>query len=154
MQAGNQQFQFVTVERPRRKLGCAFLLLPFSALIMLGLGIWFGYTGYEFSTKGVEVDSTVVQLAPVSGENGITYKPVFRYAYEGQEYQYTSVNAANPPSKQIGESAVLLVDPTDPNRARENSFWELWLLPVIFIPVSLMMLLLALVVAVYVRVKG
>jgi hypothetical protein len=153
MQIGDQQFQFVNVqpERPRQKLGCAFLLLPLGGLIMLVVGIWFGYSSYDFYTNGVEVEGTVVRLSASSGEDGVTYSPVFAYEYQERDYEYESINSSDPPSKQVGEVTTLLVDTTEPTRAREKSFWELWLLPVIFLPVSIFMLALTLAIVIYVR---
>jgi hypothetical protein len=154
VQVGNQNFQSVEVGRPKQKLGCAFLLLPLSGLIMLGVGLWFGYSSYDFYANGFEVEGTVVRLEESSDEDGISYSPVFSYRVDGQQFEYESVNASNPPSKRVGEATTLLVDPDDHGRARENSFWELWLLPVILIPVALFMLLLSMVIPVMVRGTG
>lgn len=155
MQVGNQNFQSVSVQPPKRKLGCAFLLLPFFGLIMLGVGLWFGYSSYDFYTNGFEVEGTVVRLVEVSdADGGTTYSPVFSYRVDGQQFEYESVNSSSPPSKQVGEVTTLLIDPDDNSRARENSFWELWLLPAVLIPTALFMLLLALIIPVMTRVAG
>lgn len=62
MQAGNQSFSQGDTQAPRRKLGCAFILLPISAVILLGVSIWYAYSSYIFATTGVEVPGTVVRL--------------------------------------------------------------------------------------------
>ena len=62
MQAGNQPYQQGNINKPRRKLGCAFALLPISAIILLGVSIWYSYTSYMFYSNGVEVQGTVVRL--------------------------------------------------------------------------------------------
>ena len=154
MQVDYQNFQSVTVQKPKRKLGCAFFLLPFFGLIMLGVGGWFGYSSYDFVSNGFEVEGMVVRLAVVSDADGTSYSPVFSYRVDGQQYEYESVNASNPPSKQVGEVSTLLIDPDDHSRARENSFWELWLLPAILVPAALFMLLLSIVIPVIVRSVG
>ena len=148
MQVGNQS---VNVIPPRPKLGCAFFLLPISALIMLGVSIWYGYSSYIFSTTGIEVQGTVVRLESSFSDGSTTYSPVFSYAVDGQQYEYESVNSSSPPANQVGDVVTLLVDPEEPGRARQNSFWELWLLPCILGPVALFMLMLSVIIPLFVR---
>jgi hypothetical protein len=154
VQLGNPQFQQVTYEKPKKKPGCAFLLLPLFGLIMLGVGLWFGYSSYEFSSAGFEVEGTVVRLVESRGEDGTTYSPVYGYTIDGQHYEYQSINSANPPNRRVGEVSTLLIDPNDHGRARENSFWELWLLPAVLIPTAVFMLLLAVAIPIIARVTG
>ena len=140
MQAGNQSYPTNNVVRSPRKLGCAFVLLPISAIIMLGISIWYTYTSYMFFSQGVEVQGTVVRLeSSHSADSGTTYSPVFSYTINGQQYEYESVSSSNPPSNEVGDVETLLVDPDKPSKARQNSFWELWLLPCIMCPVSFVM---------------
>jgi hypothetical protein len=61
------------------------------------------------------------------------------------------VNSSNPPSNEVGDVETLLVNPNNPSKARQNSFWELWLVPCIMGPVSLFMLLLSIVIPLMVR---
>ncbi len=154
MQVNYHDFQSVTVQKPKRKLGCAFFLLPLFGLIMLGVGGWFGYSSYDFVSNGFEVEGTVIRMETVSSDDGVSYSPVFSYRVDGQQYEYESVNASNPPSKQVGEVSTLLIDPDDHSRARENSFWELWLLPAILVPVALFMILLSIIIPVIFRSIG
>lgn len=152
MQAGNQTYPTGNTKQSPRKLGCAFVLLPISAIIMLGIGIWYTYSSYMFSTNGIEVQGTVVRLEEShSADSGTTYSPVFRYTVAGQEYEYESVNSSSIPSKQVGEITTLLVDPNNPGKARQNSFWELWLLPCIMCPTSFIMVILSIGIPFLVR---
>lgn len=118
---------------------------------MLGAGLWFGYTSYKFYSTGVEVEGTVVRLAVVSDADGTSYSPVFRYTVDGREYEYESINAADPPTHSVGDVQTLLVDPEDPGRARANSFFELWLLPAILLPTAVFMLLLSIIIPIISR---
>ena len=152
MQAGNQSHQTGNTKQSPRKLGCAFVLLPISAIIMLGIGLWYTYSSYMFKTNGIEVQGTVVRLArSSSADSGDTYSPVFQYTVDGQEYEYESVNSSSFPSNQVGDVETLLVDPNNPSKARQNSFWELWLLPAIMCPVSFMMIILSIGIPLLVR---
>lgn len=151
MQAGNQPFQQGSVSAPRRKLGCAFALLPISAVILVGISIWYLYSSYMFSTTGTEVQGTVVRLESSTSDGSTSYSPVFRYTFDGKEYEYESVNSTNPPANEVGDVETLLVNPNNPSKARQNSFWELWLLPVILCPVSIFMLVLSVGIPILVR---
>ena len=134
------------------KLGCAFVLLPISAIILLGVSIWYTYTSYMFYSSGIEVQGTVVRLeSSSSSEGGTTYSPVFSYKVDGQQYEYESVNSSDPPSNEVGDIETLLVDPNNPGKARQNSFWELWLLPCILCPVSFVMIILSVMIPLVTR---
>ncbi|MBI2333010.1 MAG: DUF3592 domain-containing protein [Chloroflexi bacterium] len=152
MQSADQVFPTGNNIRPPRKLGCAFILLPISAVILSILSIWYAYTSWNFYTKGVEVQGTVVRLeAHSSSDSGTTYSPVFSYTVNGQEYEYESVNSSDPPTHEVGEVSTLLYDPNNPAKAREKSFWELWLLPCILCPISILMVVLSAAIPMFVR---
>lgn len=151
MQSADQAFPSNVNKKSPRKLGCAFTLLPISALILVAVSIWYTYTSYTFFTTGIEVQGTVVRLESSSSDGSTTYSPVFSYTYEGQQYEYESVNSSNPPANEVGDVETLLVDPNKPNKARQNSFWELWLLPCILCPVSFGMIVLSIGIPLLVR---
>jgi hypothetical protein len=152
MQIESQAFPTNNAKKNPRKLGCAFVLLPFSAIILLGVSIWYTYSSYMFYSRGVEVSGTVVRLeSSSSSEGGTTYSPVFSYTVDGVQYEYESVNSSNPPANKVGDVETLLVDPSNPDKARQNSFWELWLLPSILCPVSFFMLILSIGIPFVVR---
>ncbi|HEY2980718.1 MAG TPA: DUF3592 domain-containing protein [Anaerolineales bacterium] len=122
------------------------IMLHSTWVILFGLGAWYGFTSWRFVSAGSEVPATVIALTEnYSSDSGTTYSPVFEYRVNGQTYTYESVNTSDPPSHQVGDRATLLVDPSNPKRARENTFWELWLLPVIMCPVSLLVAVIAIV---------
>lgn len=138
--------------RSPRKLGCAFALLPISAVILSIVSVWYAYSSWNFYSKGEKAQGTVVRLEEhYSSDSGNTYSPVYRYTVNGQEYEYESVNSSYPPSKEVGEVVTLLYDPNNPSKARENSIWELWLLPMILCPVSFMMIILSIGIPMLVR---
>ncbi len=152
MQVTNQPYQQENVTPPRRKLGCAFALLPISAVILLGISIWYTYTSYTFYSNGIEVPGTVVRLeSSHSSDSGTTYSPVFSYTINGEQYEYESVNSSSPPSNQVGDVETLLVDPAKPDKARQNSFMELWFLPCLMCPISGVMVLLSIGIPFFVR---
>jgi hypothetical protein len=151
MQSADQAFPSNANKKSPRKIGCAFVLLPISAIIMAAVSIWYAYTSYIFFTTGIEVQGTVVRLESSSSDGSTTYSPVFSYTYEGQQYEYESVNSSNPPTNKVGDVETLLVNPENPSKARQNSFWELWLMPVILCPVSFFMIILSIGIPLLVR---
>jgi hypothetical protein len=151
MQSADQAFPSNANKKSPRKIGCAFVLLPISAIIMAAVSIWYAYTSYIFFTTGIEVQGTVVRLESSSSDGSTTYSPVFSYTYEGQQYEYESVNSSSPPTNKVGDVETLLVNPENPSKARQNSFWELWLMPVILCPVSFFMIILSIGIPLLVR---
>lgn len=151
MQSADQVFPSENSKKKPRKLGCAFILLPLSAIILLGVSIWYAYTSYVFYSSGIEVQGTVVRLESSTSDGSTTYSPVFSYTYEGQEYEYESVNSSYPPANEVGDVETLLVNPNNPSKARQNSFWELWLLPIILCPTSFFMIILSIGIPILVR---
>jgi hypothetical protein len=104
MQSVDQVFPGSNNKKSPRKLGCAFALLPISAVVMLAVSIWYGYSSWNFYSNGVEVQGTVVRLESHSSDGVSTYSPVFSYTIDGQQYEYESVNSSSPPTH---ESAML-----------------------------------------------
>jgi len=153
MQSADQAFPNPgSSNNPRKKLNAAFLLLPLGAVVLMLAGIWYLYSSYMFYANGVKVQATVVRLEESSSsDSGISFSPVFRYTVDGKDYEYESINASNPPTHEVGEVTTLLYDPNNPARARENSFWELWLLPVILCPVSFFMMILSVAIPLLVK---
>ena len=143
--------QAIPVSKPRQKLGCGFALLPLSAIILAVVGIWYAVVSWRFYSTGVKVEGTVVRLAESSDSDGVSYSPVFSYTVNGQQYEYESVNSSNPPDYSVGDKVILLYDPAKPERARQNSIWELWLLPGILCPVALFMMVLSIGIPLLVR---
>ena len=128
------------------------LMLHLTWIILLVIGAWYGYTSWQFASGGNEVPATVIALAEsYSSDSGTTYSPVFEYQVDGQTYTYESINSSDPPTHHVGEQTTLLVAPDDPESARENSFWELWLLPAIMCPVSLVVAVIAIVLTLFTK---
>jgi len=153
MQSGNQGAKSISSGVKRPKLGCAFALLPIAAVILAIVGGWYFYSSWTFYSKGVEVQGTVVRLeGHSSSDSGYSYSPVFSYSVAGQQYEYESVNSSNPPSNEVGDVVTLLYNPDYPGKARQNNFWELWLLPLVLCPASIFMLALSIFIPMLMRV--
>jgi len=117
----------------RLKSCCLLVLLNLMWVVMLGVAYYYGHTSWSLSQNGSRVGGVVVALEESAGTDGsgVTYSPVIRYEVDGRAHTFTSSNSSDPPAYDIGERVVLLYDPADPERARINSWWELWLMPVV-----------------------
>ena len=61
------------------------------------------------------------------------YYPIVKFADRaGQEHTLYSSVGSYPPSYAVGDHAPILYDPADPKHAEINSFFSLWLLPLVF----------------------
>jgi hypothetical protein len=100
-------------------------------MVLMGVAYHYGHGSWSLRREGFSVGGVVVGLkeSASTGTSGTTYAPVVRYEVEGQTHTFTSSNSSNPPAYEIGERVVLLYDPADPTRARIDSWWELWLMP-------------------------
>jgi hypothetical protein len=60
------------------------------------------------------------------------YAPVFEFrADDGQSYTIASDTATGPPSFAVGQKVQVLYRRGKPGGAMINSFWELWMVPII-----------------------
>ena len=117
--------------------GCLFFSLHLIWIILFGVGLYYSFNSFRLVTTGAEVDAIIVDMDADNSDGTTTYSPIYEYTYAGETYRYNSVNSSNIVTYDIGDHTTLLVDPTNPQNARQKSFWELWLMPAIMLPVSL-----------------
>jgi len=123
-------------------VGCAFVVLNLVWLGLLGWAAWYGYDSYTLSTTGKLVDGVVIGNETHSSDDGPSYSPIIEYAVDDRTYEFHSQNSADPPKYDEGEHVTLRYNPDQPDQARINDLWELWLLPAILGPSALLMALL------------
>ncbi len=81
------------------------------------------------STKGTIVS---VSEIPNPQDNAVNYAPTFTFkAADGGTYAVTSGVATNPPSFEVGEEVRIRYIRSNPRSAEIDSFWQLWLVPVV-----------------------
>ena len=136
--------------------GCVWLLLNLVWIVMLGGAYYYGHTSWALSRSGVSVEGTVIAMkeSPATQDSGVTYYPVIRYEVGGQTYTYTSSNSSDPPAYHVGERVWLRYDPADPHRARIDSWYELWLMPVMLGGAALIVAVVVNAVAVVSLMRG
>lgn len=85
----------------------------------------------SFSTEGVVVDFHYI--SDMNRPNAWTCAPIFRFtAMDGRTFTITSHTGQYPCPWRIGDSVRVLYKENHPEYARIDSFFQLWLLPVVF----------------------
>lgn len=102
-------------------------------------GVYAAYTGWQLQTRGVTAPGMVVRLGERSSSEGgcCTYVPVVDFEVNGQVYTFEGDNASYPPAYEVGERVDVRYDPTNPNTAQIDSFFERWIFPIVIIPAML-----------------
>ena len=124
----------------RLQIGCWTI---FFNLFFAGFCLWgayAAYTGWLLQTNGVTTSGIVVRLNEQSDAEGgcCTYVPVVDFKVSDQVYTFEGDNASDPPAYQVGEQVNVRYDPTNPNTAQIDSFFERWIFPIIIIPAMIL----------------
>jgi hypothetical protein len=124
----------------RLQIGCwtIFFNLFFAGFCLWG--VYAAYTGWQLQTNGVTTSGTVVRLNEQSDAEGgcCTYVPVVDFNVNDQVYTFEGDNASDPPAYQVGEQVNVRYDPTNPNTAQIDSFFERWIFPILIIPAMIL----------------
>lgn len=125
-------------------MGCGLRVFVWLVLhpLWIGLllaGLYHAYIGVKLTAFGSKVDSVVVDAEVHPGNRGSspTIAPIYEYTFHGATYRHVATGASSTPAHKLGEHVALRIADDDPGCARVDSFEELWLLPAIFIPLSL-----------------
>jgi hypothetical protein len=117
--------------------GCLWAILNLVWIGLLGAGMYYGFTSWRL-TQGGEANGSVVQMiSSEDSDGGVTYAPVIEYRVQGRTYTYKSSNYTNPPAYHMGQQVEMVYDPAHPDQARINTFFELWLVPILLVPCGL-----------------
>ena len=115
----------------RLQIGCwtVFFNVFFAGFCLWG--VYAAYTGWQLQTRGVTTPGTVVRLSERSDSEGgcCTYVPVIDFNANDRVYTFEGDNASYPPAYDVGEQVDVRYDPTNPNTAQIDSFFERWIFP-------------------------
>jgi hypothetical protein len=103
--------------------------------LLVGLGL-FGGGIYSYLSVGdfiagaASADGVVIGLEREQDADGdTTYYPRVQFEAEGRSYQFKGQVGSGYGTFSVGEQVEVLYDPADPDRARINSFVQLWFFP-------------------------
>ena len=97
-------------------------------------GIWYAAEGVTFLNSTLRTDGTVIALERKSSAKGFdTYHPVVRFIppETGDAVEFRSRFGIWPSPFAISDRVQVAYDPTAHRRARIESFWTIWFLPVL-----------------------
>ena len=114
----------------RLLFGITFFVLGPCSLIWALVSAW---RTHLFLERSVSAQSTVVQLKLIRGlhHSNDGFAPTFTFAADGRNYTVTSDYATAPPAFKIGEHVIVHYEKGHPERARLESFTQLWLFDLI-----------------------
>lgn len=114
-----------------RHLGTSFLGI---GIALLGLAFWTYRRFRRFRELAVPAEGVVIDFKQrINSDDDPEYFPIFRYRDEaGKEHVICSDTGTNPPGFKKGDSIRVLYDAANPSDCRIDTFWQLWLLPLIF----------------------
>lgn len=106
-------------------------------VLLLVLGVYFGYRSYSFIQRAVKAEGRVVELVRSMSHNSEdntdyeVWSPVVEYQYQGKTHRFKSPIASSQPDYEVGDPMPLLVDPDRPGTAEEDSFFGHWFVAVL-----------------------
>lgn len=109
----------LTVARIIVLAGCLLLI----ATAATGLHAW------NFTRHAVKASGTIIEMRPRYDResNSTSYSPTFRFRDgQGGEHTVDCNFSTYPPLFQIGEKVNVLFRPDAPDKARIDSYWEVW----------------------------
>jgi hypothetical protein len=152
MNQSNQAPGLVDQTANRLKIGClaVFINLFFAAFCLWG--VYAASVAWRLESVGQTVPGIVTRLEESSDSEGgcCVYSPVVEFQVGGQTYTIEGDNASDPPAYRVGQQVDVLYDPSNPQTAQINNFFERWLFPILIIP---SMILAALIVNVVMSIS-
>lgn len=109
------------------------IVLAVVAVIVVGVTL--GALRDGARTEGTVVD-VVARTSTTEDSDGrsresTAYHPTVRFRADGRTYTFTSSTGSDPPAYEVGDRVPVVYDPADPGDARVNTFWSLYLAPIV-----------------------
>jgi len=105
---------------------------------LLVIGGWYGWRSWSLLPGGATADGTVVDMDKSDSDGSTSYAPIIDYVVDGETYEMNSTSYSSPPAYHVGQAVRVAYDRANPSVARIDNFWELWLLPIIFISIAVL----------------
>jgi hypothetical protein len=113
--------------------------------ILLAVSLYKLKDTLEFLEKSDRAPGVVTRLEELSGgDTGTSYSPVFKIkTKDNQEFTYFHTSSTNPPSWDIGEQAMFVYDPRDPNSARMLTYFGVFSWTIVFMGFGVFLMTMA-----------
>ncbi|MGB3513104.1 MAG: DUF3592 domain-containing protein [Microcoleaceae cyanobacterium] len=104
----------------------SLIISIFPASCSVGGGYWY-YKTKSWVDSAKRIDGKVKELLEVESEtNGIMYRPVVQYKYEGEIKTYTPNVYSYPKPYNEGDTVTILIDRKNPEKVRIDSVIDLY----------------------------
>jgi len=119
-------------------------------------GSFFWYTKTKsFIGEALTAPGVVIELVRSRSNDSTTYTPVVEYTTEkGQKIEFTSSVGSNPPSHSKGDQIEVLYHEDTPQQAKINSFFSLWLGPILLLVLGSIFSIVGFSLVLYPRLKS
>lgn len=109
-------------------LKAAFLLV--GGVLLLGVGAWFAAAHADLARNGGRAPGVIIDFDVRSVRGTKMYHPIVRFRpADAADVQFTERAGLWRSLFEIGESVKVLYAQEDPSKAKIDSFWTLWFLP-------------------------
>jgi hypothetical protein len=96
-------------------------------IIVLGIALRSGWRTTAFLKSSLATNGTVVEMRDVYDSDGsVMFAPVFRFTANGTSETVTSNTSSNPASFAVGDQVRVRYLPSEPAKARIDSWMQLW----------------------------
>ncbi len=112
-------------------IGVIFTAVGAGLLVLTG-GLWMETRAFVAGAARAKGEVTELEERRSGGDSSPTYRPTVRFlAADGTEVTFQSSTSSNPPSHRVGDEVGVLYEPGNPRHAEIDSFFDLWLGPLI-----------------------
>lgn len=106
--------------------GCGWFLINLFVLGFLCWGLYASFVGYRVEANGEVAEGYVSDLEL---RDGGTYKAVFTFEVNGESYSFKDDSSSYPPKYELGETVTVRYDRSNPDIARVDGAFPVWLIP-------------------------
>lgn len=114
--------------------------LPFS-----GIGLWFGLSSWSLLSVAKQADGQVIRM--VQNHRG-SVAPVVEFQIDGERHEFQTWLSTSPPRFSVGDKVTVMYDPRNSKSVSIASFVDLWLFPLIFGGIGVVMMTVAVAIVV------
>jgi hypothetical protein len=126
--------------RPLSRTGALLIGLTFTVigLVVLFIGLFWLNATSERLKRMIDGTGTVVEVTRRRIGDDINYYPRIEFQTQtGETFQFESNTGGSSTSYRVGDQVLILYDPQMPQDATINSWYEIWLPPIVVTILSL-----------------
>ncbi|MBO9315431.1 MAG: DUF3592 domain-containing protein [Chloroflexus sp.] len=126
--------------RPLSRTGALLIGLTFTVvgLVLLFIGLFWLNATSERLKRMIDGTGTVVEVTRRRIGDDINYYPRIEFQTQtGETFQFESNTGGSSTSYRVGDQVLILYDPQMPQDATINSWYEIWLPPIVVTILSL-----------------